>query len=97
MSSNLTAKASLAHGAIPAKVGAASYRWIVLGTAITAQTMAAIVSQGVYILVPFWQLAFGLSQASAGLAVSFMNNRPVLVRVSASASASTMSSSLDSK
>ncbi|OWW19066.1 MFS transporter [Noviherbaspirillum denitrificans] len=58
-----------------------SYRWVVLGVAVAAQTMAAVVSQGVYTLVPFWQSAFQLSQASAGLAVTFMNAGQILSMV----------------
>ena len=60
---------------------AESYRWVVLGVAVAAQTMAGVVSQGVYTLVPFWQSAFQLSQASAGLAVTFMNGGQILSMV----------------
>lgn len=60
---------------------AESYRWVVLGIAVTAQTMAAIVSQGVYVMVPFWQSAFQLTQAAAGLAVTAMNVGQILSMV----------------
>lgn len=33
-----------------------SYRWIVLGVAVTAQTLVSVVSQGMYTLVPFLSL-----------------------------------------
>jgi MFS family permease len=55
-----------------------SYRWVVLGAAVLAQTTASIVSQGVYTLVPFFQAAFHLTQASAALAVSAVNGGQVL-------------------
>ena len=55
-----------------------SYRWVVLGAAVTAQTTASFVAQGVYTLVPFWQSAYNLSGASAALAVSAMNAGQVL-------------------
>lgn len=55
-----------------------NYRWVVLAAAVTAQMTASVVSQGVYVLVPFWQAAFDLSKASAGLTVSFMNAGQIL-------------------
>jgi MFS family permease len=55
-----------------------SYRWIVLGVAVAAQTTASVVSQGIYTLVPFWQSAFGLSQASTALAITAMNGGQIL-------------------
>src|SRR6266581_4844799 len=60
---------------------AGSYRWVVLGIAVTAQTAASMVSLGVYVLVPFWQSAYQLSQASVALAVSAMNVGQILVMV----------------
>src|SRR6266704_6629868 len=60
---------------------AESYRWVVLGIAVTAQMTASVVSLGVYVLVPFWQSAYHLSQASAALAVSAMNVGQILVMV----------------
>ncbi len=60
---------------------AESYRWVVLGIAVTAQMTASMVSLGVYVLVPFWQSAYHLSQASAALAVSAMNVGQILVMV----------------
>lgn len=55
-----------------------SYRWIVLGVAVMAQMLTALVSQGVYTLVPFWQAAYHLSQAAAALPVSVMNGGQIL-------------------
>ncbi len=55
-----------------------SYRWIVLGVAVTAQMLTALVSQGIYTLIPFWQAAYHLSQASAALPVSVMNGGQIL-------------------
>jgi MFS family permease len=43
-----------------------------------AAVVSVLVSQGVYILVPFWQSDFHLSQAAAGLAVTFMNGGQIL-------------------
>lgn len=57
---------------------AESYRWVILVIALFAQTMAAFVSQGVYTLVPFWQSSFHLTQAAAGLAVSFLNSGQIV-------------------
>ena len=56
-------------------------RWVVLGIAVTAQMTASMVSLGVYVLLPFWQSAYQLSQASAALAVSAMNVGQVLSMV----------------
>lgn len=58
-----------------------SYRWVVLGVAITTQMAASVASQGVYVLVPFWQSAYQLSQASAALAASAMNAGQILLMV----------------
>ena len=75
----MTSPSSTTTPAAPQAGGhAESYRWVVLAVAVAAQTMAALVSQGVYILVPFWQSEFHLSQASAGLAVTFMNGGQIL-------------------
>jgi sugar phosphate permease len=46
------------------------YRWVVLGVAITAQTAAAVTTQGLQALIPFFQQAFHLSLASATLTIS---------------------------
>lgn len=54
------------------------YRWTVLGIAVTAQTTASIVSQGLYTLVPFFQQDFALSQAGAALAVAAVNGGQLL-------------------
>lgn len=45
----------------------------VLAVAVATQTAGSFVSQGIYILVPFWREAFGISLASASLAVTVMN------------------------
>ncbi|MFT4020927.1 MAG: MFS transporter [Acinetobacter sp.] len=58
-----------------------SYRWVVLGVAVTAQTLASVVAQGVYILVPFFQSAFHLTQAQAGLTITAMNGGQILSMV----------------
>jgi MFS family permease len=55
-----------------------AYIWIVLGLAVTAQTAGSIVSQGIYVLVPFWKAEFNLSQAVAALAVTFVNGGQIL-------------------
>jgi MFS family permease len=47
--------------------------WAVLAVAVATQTAGSSVSQGIYILVPFWREAFGISLASASLAVTVMN------------------------
>lgn len=47
--------------------------WTVLAVAVATQTAGSFVSQGIYILVPFWREAFGISLASASLAVTVMN------------------------
>ncbi len=49
------------------------YRWVILGAAVFAQATASVVCQGVYSLVPFFQQAFGLSQAGAALSVTAIN------------------------
>lgn len=50
-----------------------SYRWIVLGVAVAAQSLTAVVSQGTYTLIPFWKAEYSLSQASAALPGLFLN------------------------
>ncbi|MBB4403617.1 MULTISPECIES: MFS transporter [Rhizobium/Agrobacterium group] len=47
--------------------------WAVLAVAVATQTAGSFVSQGIYILVPFWREAFGISLASASLVVTVMN------------------------
>ncbi|WP_370677130.1 MFS transporter [Pleomorphomonas sp. PLEO] len=47
--------------------------WTVLAVAVGTQTAGSFVSQGIYILVPFWRDALGVSLASASLAVTVMN------------------------
>lgn len=47
--------------------------WGILAIAVGTQTAGSFVSQGIYILVPFWREAFGVSLASASLAVTVMN------------------------
>lgn len=60
--------------ASPRPAPAADYRiWAVLAVAVGTQTAGSFVSQGIYILVPFWREAFGISLASASLAVTVMN------------------------
>ncbi|MGO4175253.1 MFS transporter [Bosea sp. TAF32] len=51
--------------------------WAVLTVAVGTQTAGSVVSQGVYILVPFWRDAFGVSLASASLAVTLMNGTQI--------------------
>lgn len=36
--------------------------WAVLAVAVATQTAGSFVSQGIYILVPFWREAFGISR-----------------------------------
>ena len=57
---------------------ASNYVWLVLGLAVAAQTAGSVVSQGIYTLVPFWRSEFQLSQASASLAVTFMNGGQII-------------------
>lgn len=47
--------------------------WGILAIAVGTQTAGSIVSQGIYIMVPFWRDAFGISLAAASLAVTVMN------------------------
>lgn len=55
-----------------------TYRWVVLGAAVTAQATASVAILGVTALIPFLQQAFDLSLASATLAVSAVNIGPIL-------------------
>ena len=58
----------------PAPAAATDPRiWAVLAVAVGTQTAGSFVSQGIYILVPFWREAFDVSLASASLAVTVMN------------------------
>lgn len=60
--------------ASPRPAPAADHKiWAVLAVAVGTQTAGSFVSQGIYILVPFWREAFGVSLASASLAVTVMN------------------------
>ncbi|MGU3575250.1 MFS transporter [Brucellaceae bacterium C25G] len=54
-------------------IGDKSHIWSILAIAVGTQTAGSIVSQGIYILVPFWRDAFNISLASAALAVTVMN------------------------
>lgn len=62
--------------------GTDPYIWTVLTVAVATQTAGSFVSQGVYILVPFWRDVFGVSLASAALAVTAMNGAQILTMVS---------------
>jgi MFS family permease len=53
------------------------YIWAVLAVAVATQAAGSVVAQGVYILVPFWRDAFGVSLASASLAVTVMNGAQI--------------------
>lgn len=64
------------------RTGTDPYIWTVLTVAVATQTAGSFVSQGVYILVPFWRDAFGVSLASAALAVTAMNGTQILTMVS---------------
>lgn len=54
------------------------YIWAVLAVAVATQAAGSVVAQGVYILVPFWRDAFGVSLASASLAVTVMNGAQIV-------------------
>lgn len=69
---------SATPAAHPPSAFSRSYRWTILGIAVTAQTTASIVSQGLYTLVPFFQQDFALSQAGAALAVAAVNGGQLL-------------------
>ncbi|MFH5927313.1 MFS transporter [Roseomonas xinghualingensis] len=53
------------------------YIWAVLAVAVATQAAGSVVAQGVYVLVPFWRDAFGVSLASASLAVTVMNGAQI--------------------
>ena len=57
---------------------ASSYRWVVLAVAVTSQTTASFVTQGVNVLIPFWQSAYRLTPATAALAASAVNIGPIV-------------------
>jgi MFS family permease len=65
------------HSATPPSLSSAAAVdpriWSILAIAVGTQTAGSFVSQGIYILVPFWRDAFGISLASASLAVTVMN------------------------
>ncbi|MBS7809754.1 MFS transporter [Roseococcus pinisoli] len=54
------------------------YIWTVLAVAVATQTAGSVAAQGIYILVPFWREAFGVSLASASLAVTVMNGAQIV-------------------
>lgn len=64
--------------ATPALAPAPWSLWAVLAVAVGAQTAGSIVAQGVYILVPFWRDAFGVSLATASLTVTVMNGAQIV-------------------
>ncbi|MGO4404032.1 MFS transporter [Bosea sp. RAF48] len=72
-------RTSLAVASAPdtRQAGTNSYIWTVLTVAVATQTAGSLVSQGVYILVPFWRDAYGISLASASLAVTVMNGTQI--------------------
>lgn len=73
---------NLVPGAATARPETDPYIWTVLTVAVATQTAGSFVSQGIYILVPFWRDAFGVSLASAALAVTVMNGTQVLTMYS---------------
>jgi MFS family permease len=56
--------------------------WGILAIAVGTQAAGSIVSQGIYILVPFWREAFGVTLASASLAVTVMNGIQIITMYS---------------
>ncbi len=60
----------------------ASRIWGILAIAVGTQAAGSIVSQGIYILVPFWREAFGVTLASASLAVTVMNGVQIITMYS---------------
>ncbi|MDM7853149.1 MFS transporter [Pseudochrobactrum kiredjianiae] len=56
--------------------------WSILAIAVGTQAAGSIVSQGIYILVPFWREAFGITLASASLAVTVMNGVQIVTMYS---------------
>jgi MFS family permease len=55
--------------------------WAVLAVAVGAQTAGSFVAQGVYVLVPFWRDALGVTLAGAALAVTAMNAAQIATMV----------------
>ncbi|MFT3803413.1 MAG: MFS transporter [Burkholderiaceae bacterium] len=55
-----------------------SYRWIVLAAAVFSQAAGSITHQGLYPLVPFFQSAFHLTQASAALLITAANGGQII-------------------
>ncbi len=55
-----------------------NYRWVVLIVAFIAQTSASMVSQGAYVLAPFWHQDFGLTKSQTGLLLAAMNSGQIL-------------------
>lgn len=55
-----------------------AYIWAVLAVAVAVQAAASFVAQGVYVMVPIWRDAFGVSLAAASLAVTFMNGGQIV-------------------
>lgn len=51
--------------------------WAVLAVAVTTQTAGSFASQGMYVLVPFWREVYGVSLATASLAVTAMNGAQI--------------------
>lgn len=54
------------------------YKWVVLGTALTALTMGSVVYSGISVLTPFWLHDYHLTAASAGLASGAMHAGPIV-------------------
>ncbi|MGX1787186.1 MFS transporter [Bosea sp. NPDC055332] len=73
---------NLAPEAVASHAETDPYIWTVLTVAVATQTAGSFVSQGVYILVPFWRDAFGVSLASAALAVTAMNGTQIVTMYS---------------
>lgn len=66
----------------PAAISADPAIWSILAIAVGTQAAGSIVSQGIYILVPFWREAFGITLASASLAVTVMNGVQIMTMYS---------------
>ncbi|HEY4254503.1 MAG TPA: MFS transporter [Roseomonas sp.] len=54
------------------------YIWAILAVAVATQAAGSVVAQGVYLLVPFWRDAFGISLGAASLAVTVMNGAQIV-------------------
>ncbi|MFJ2827272.1 MFS transporter [Streptomyces sp. NPDC087263] len=63
-------------GEAPAQVGD-SYKWTVLGLAVTALTTGSVVYSGVSVLMPFWKDTYQLSAATAALAATAVQAGPI--------------------